>query len=158
MEKLKIGNMELDLVPMGINEDTQRKTRSFKVAKSMGFDDMEACIQEGMTKIVHIGNDGQPAAYFTDCTSLKKLAAEYGTEIDGEPKDTYLIELSTDASLGAIRALQTEITELKEVNSQLQETVDSLVIASLEPSTQEPGPQEPTPEPTEEPEGGETVV
>ncbi len=133
MEKLKIGNTELDLVPMGIYEDTQRKTRSFKVIKSMEFDPMLLVINQGLEKITHIGNDGQPAAVYSDCISLKRMAVEYGTEIDGEPLDTYLIEISTDASIGEIRALQSKITALEDTNTHLQETVDALVLASLEP-------------------------
>ena len=130
MEKLKIGNTEFDLVPMGISEDTQRKTRSFKVVKSMEFDPMFLIIREGLEKITHIGNDGQPAAVYSDCISLKRMAAEYGTEIDGEPQDTYLIELSTDASIGEIRALQSAMT-IQQAMSDTAVAEITILIASM---------------------------
>ncbi len=103
----------------------------------MEFDPMFLVIIQGLEKITHIGNDGLPAAVYTDCVSLKRMAAEYGTDIDGEPQDTYLIELSTDASIGEIRVLQSKITALEDTNIHLQETVDALVLASLEPKETE---------------------
>jgi hypothetical protein len=139
MEKIKIGSTEFDLVPMGISEDAQSKTRSFKVVKIMEFDDMRTAILEGVTQIDHIGNDGNISNSYMDCVSLKRLAAEYGTEIDVEPQNTYTIVLSTDASISEIRALQSQITALQEDNQFLQETVDALVLASLEPQTEQEG-------------------
>lgn len=130
MEKLKIGNTEFDLVPMGIKEDTQRKTRSFKVIKSMEFEPMLLVINQGLEKITHIGNDGQPAAIYSDCISLKRMAAEYGVEIDGEPQDTYLIELSTDASIGEIRALQSAMTTQQAMSDTTIAEI-TILIASL---------------------------
>ncbi|WP_033166885.1 hypothetical protein [Clostridium sp. KNHs205] len=131
MEKLIIGNTEFDLVPMGISEDAQRKTRSFKVVKSMEFDPMLLIIREGLEKkITHIGNDGQPAAVYSDCISLKRMAAEYGTEIDGEPQDTYLIELSTDASIGEMRALQSAMT-IQQAMSDTAVAEITILIASM---------------------------
>jgi hypothetical protein len=139
MEKIKIGLQEFDLVPMGINEDTQRKTRSFKVVKSLEFEDMRTAILAGLTQIDHIGNDGNISNSYMDCAALKYLGQGYGTEIGGEPQDTYAIVLSTDASIGEIRALQSQITALQEDNQFLQETVDALVLASLEPPTEQEG-------------------
>ncbi len=101
MEKLKIGTQEFDLVPMGIYEDTQRKTRSFKVVENMEFEELRATVRIGLNQIDHIGNDDKIANSYMDCISLKSiLITEEGT---------YTITLSTDANLREIRDLKSQI-------------------------------------------------
>ena len=112
MEKLKIGSNAFDLVPMGIYEDTQRKTRSFKVKKSMEFAEMQSTLETGITEIIYIGNDGQPATVYTDCVVLNSIKAEFGTEIDGVIQKTYIIEFSTDVNTFLLSELKSDFNKL----------------------------------------------
>jgi hypothetical protein len=117
MEKLKIGNNTFDLVPMGISEDTIRKTRSFTVSKSMDFEAMRTAVLSGMSRIDHIGNDGTVVNTYMDCIALKTILVN--------EEGTYTITLSTDASLTEIKALQ---AKLKETQSTSDNAVAELTI------------------------------
>jgi len=143
MEKLRIGQEEFELVPMGISSTD--KTRSFTVVKHMEFNEIRTVILDGLTQIDHIGNDGQVANSYMDCVALKAITATHEEE-----QDTYTILLSTDASLQEIRALKLKNEELEgkvetqeEVITYMQETLDTLVLNTLEPvPTQEESEQE----------------
>jgi len=101
MEKLKIGNMEFDLVPMGITEDTQGRTRSFTVVENMEFEEIRVVVRIGLTQIDHIGNDGTVANSYMDCISLKSILVN--------EEGTYTITLSTDANLREMKDLKNQI-------------------------------------------------
>jgi hypothetical protein len=137
MEKLKIGQTEFELVPMGIGSTD--KTRSFTVVKNMEFNGFRAVILDGLTQIDHIGNDGEVANSYMDCVALKSITAT-----NEEEQNTYTILLSTDASLQEIRALKLKNDELEgkvatqeEVIIYMQETLDTLVLNTLEPEPTE---------------------
>jgi hypothetical protein len=101
MEKLKIGSNTFDLVPMGISEDTIRKTRSFTVAENMEFEEIRAAVRIGLSQIDHIGNDGNVSNSYMDCISLKSILVN--------EEGTYTITLSTDANLREIKDLKSQI-------------------------------------------------
>jgi len=122
MEKLKIGSIEFDLVPMGILEDTQGKTRSFIVTKSVDFEATRTAVLAGLTRIDHIGNDGAIANSYMDCIALKSIL--YNEE------GTYSITLSTDASLTEIKALQAKLKETQSTNDNAVAEL-TILIASM---------------------------
>lgn len=123
MEKLKIGSNTFDLVPMGISEDTIRKTRSFTVTKSLEFDPMKAAILAGLTQVDHIGNDGAVVNSYMDCVALKSITVN-------EDSTSYTITLSTDASLTEIKALQAKLKETQSTNDNAVAEL-TILIASM---------------------------
>lgn len=133
MEKLKIGNTEFDLVPMGIIKDTQGKTRSFKFTTDSSYADVLTCVslQSNFNQIQHIGNDENPVNTYADAVSFKSLGYEKGITIsDGVTADVYTVTYSIDEVLSTLKNLSTQLsgyqTQLAE-NKTLTEATFSAV-------------------------------
>lgn len=144
LEKVKLNdNTKLTLIPMG----TRRQERSFtmSVLAEVPYVELEEVLLniDNISKIQHLSYSGEILTTYTDCISLKRLSKEIGAYMGEEDtKDVYVIELSTDANLAALRAVQKENIELKEQVATLRETVDYLVLSQLDIPLEEPREQE----------------
>ncbi len=136
MEKLKIGNTEFDLVPMGISEDTQRKTRSFRFTSQLSNGVVYDIVSAITTEIQHIGNDGKVSNTYADIASFKGLLFEKDVIVeDGVIADVYTVTYSVDAvekELGSIRTqLIASHEEVTELNNQIDDLSNTIVIISI---------------------------
>ncbi len=123
MEKLKIGNTEFDLVPMGITEDSTRKTRSFKFISASSYNDVIYVVSGHISTIQHIGNDGNPLNTYGDIAKFKSLSFEKDVELSaGVLADVYKVTYSTDAVEKAIN----------ELNNQIDDLSNTIVIISMQ--------------------------
>ncbi len=136
MEKLKIGSTEFDLVPMGISEDTQRKTRSFKFTSQLSNGAVYDIVSVITTKIQHIGNDGTVSNTYADIASFKGLSFEKDVIIeDGVIRDVYTATYSVDAVEKELGSIRTQLTaaheEVTALNNQIDDLSNTIVIISM---------------------------
>ena len=98
MEKLKIGNTEFNLIPMGISE--KEKSRSFTI-EANSYAEVDQAFSD-VSKITVILEDNSEAVYL-DCVKVISII---------DHKDgTYTVEVSTDAVERKITNLQ-EYTDM----------------------------------------------
>lgn len=110
MEKIKIGLQEFDLVPMGITDDTQRKTRSYKFTSLLSYLDVITVVSGAVTSILHIGGDGNIIKTYSDIVAFKGLGFEKDLSIeDGVTTDVYTVTYSIDAVEKEIQRMNEKI-------------------------------------------------
>jgi hypothetical protein len=137
MEKIKIGSTEFDLVPMGISEDTQRKTRSFKFTSLLSYFDVITVVSGNVTSVLHIGSDGQTVKTYSDIVAFKGLGFDKDVSIeDGVTEDVYTVTYSVDAVEKDLNSLKTQLAtaqaQIALQNTQLDDLSNTIVIISMQ--------------------------
>jgi hypothetical protein len=137
MEKIKIGSTEFDLIPMGISEDTQRKTRSFKFTSGLSYLDVITIVSGSVTSVLHIGSDGQTVKLYSDIVAFKGLGFDKDVSIeDGVTADVYTVTYSVDAVEKDLNSLKTQLAtaqaQIALQNTQLDDLSNTIVIISMQ--------------------------
>lgn len=129
MEKLKIGSNTFDLIPMGISEDTIRKTRSFIFVSGLSYSEIIGIVSGTVTEVQHIGNDGNTIKAYADIVAFKGLGYYRDVIIgDGATADVYTVTYSVDAIEREINTLKTQLTAS---NKQIDDLSNTIVIISM---------------------------
>lgn len=135
MEKIRLKNGQVfDIIPMSINTNNNTKSRLFKIISALSSNEIkEIFTKDNIAIIEYILEDGTINKTYYDCVSLKGTSVEYDAQVDENiTADVYTVELSIDAIERMILSLKSEIAELKQENQILKDTVDVLVLSSLE--------------------------
>lgn len=137
MEKIKIGLQEFDLVPMGISEDTQRKTRSFKFTSMLSYADVITVVSGAVTSVLHIGTDGNTVKTYSDLVAFKGLGYDKDVSIeDGVIADVYTVTYSVDSIEKDLNSLKTQLAaaqaQIDLQNTQLDDLSNTIVIISMQ--------------------------
>lgn len=113
MEKIKIGNTEFDLVPMGIGEDIVKKTRYFKFISNLDYAQVINLVSLNTDNIQHLDSEGNIINTYADIVAFKGLAFEKDVVIeDGVTSDVYTVTYGTDPIQKEINRLNNEVDDL----------------------------------------------
>jgi hypothetical protein len=137
--KLKNGSV-FEMIPMGVSES--EKKRIFKFTSSLTYEEIKTLFStsDNISSIDYILADGTTSKTYADCVSFKGLSFETDIEVEeGITTDVYTVTLSADAVEKTIKVLQSKIATLEADKQMLQDTVDALVLATLEPSSETEG-------------------
>lgn len=125
MEKLKLSNgTEFNLIPMGIAET--EKTRGFKLTAEQDINTVLDLVSnpDNFASVQISGASGDTLKIYQDITSFAGLSLDKDVQVeDNTTADVYTIKYRTDAAETKIKALEQEVTILKD-------TVDALVLSN----------------------------
>lgn len=111
-EKVKFRTTEFNLIPMGITEDTTKKTRLFKFISELSYSEVIAIVTNpnNYDTVTIIGQDGNPQTTYADCVSFKGMAYENEVLIGLDTiDDVYTVTYSVDAIARAVSTLQAKL-------------------------------------------------
>lgn len=130
IEKIKLGDQVFDLVPAGVNLGEFDGTITFQKGTA-SFDSIESVLKANGS-ITQIGLSGEPDWIRSDLLYAGKLTKQsekvIGTAEDG------VTEIKADVMIAAFKTpdLAERVAALEAENQSLKETVDTLVLSSLE--------------------------
>ena len=104
MEKIKINEIEFELIPMGINSTD--KIRSIEVYSNMSFSNIETAFAD-VSHIEYLTETGDVLATYLDGVGLKSITKNLDT-------GTYIVIISIDAVEAELRHLRAQVAALAE--------------------------------------------
>lgn len=137
IEKIKFGDQTFDLVAAGVNLGESGGTITFQKGPKT-FDAIESLLKANGS-ITQIGLSGEPDWTRSDLVYAGRLTKQsdqvIGMAEDGVTSitaDVMIATFRTPDLSERVAALEAENAEIKKDNASLKETVDTLVLSSLE--------------------------